>query len=271
MKKINFITVNYNNSNHTINYIKSIFLINKIENYDIVIIDNASDMVDFLALEEYCLYLSSPHLHLIRNQSNSGYFSGLNEGLKFIGNNEDSIAVIGNNDLTFQSDFLEAFERLSYDQQTLVIAPDVVSADGRHQNPHCINHVSRFRVFCYDLYFMNYYFGKFLFWAMQIFKKFLIPPQNEAWKEQRYIHMGIGASYILTEHFFKIYDTLDDRVFLWGEEALLAGQVDRAKGKTLYAPSLVVHHFENASVSKIPSIESYKITKKSYKIYREYL
>lgn len=271
MKKINFITVNYNNSNHTINYIKSILLINKIENYEIIIIDNASELADYQALAGYCQHLSNPYIKLIKNQSNSGYFSGLNVGLKYAAIDKGDIAIVGNNDLTFQSDFLDVFKLLSYDDQTLVIAPDVVSADGRHQNPHCINHVSRFRVFCYDLYFMNYYFGKLMFWAMQVIKKYSNTRQNELWKEKQYIYMGIGASYILTEHFFKFYSLLDERVFLWGEEALLAGQVSRVSGKTLYAPSLVVHHFENASVSKIPSVKSYKIQKKSYEIYRQYL
>ena len=271
MKKICFIAVNYNNSSHTINYIKSILLLEKIDDYEIVIVDNASESSDFLMLEEYCHILSNTHVHLVRNKLNSGYFPGLNVGLKFIENHACNMVVIGNNDLTFQSDFLVALEQLSYDQQTLAIAPNIISADGRHQNPHCINRVSRIRIFCYDLYFMNYYLGKLLFWAMQTFKKYTIFPPKEMWKEQRYIYMGIGACYILTEQFFKAYDALDDRVFLWGEEALFAGQISRTNGKTLYAPSLIVHHFENASVSKIPSIKSYEITRESYKIYREYL
>lgn len=271
MNKICFIAVNYNNSNHTINYIKSILLLEELDHYGIVIVDNASESSDFLMLEEYCRVLSNAHVHLIRNELNSGYFPGLNVGLKFIENRAYKLVVVGNNDLTFQSDFLLALEQLSYDQQTFAIAPNIVSADGRHQNPHCINRVSRFRVFCYDLYFMNYYFGKLLFWTMQIFKKYTLSPPKEIWREQRHIHMGIGACYVLTEEFFKAYNALDDRVFLWGEEALLAGQISRANGKTLYAPSLIVNHFENASVSKIPSIRSYEITRESYKIYREYL
>lgn len=271
MKKINFIAVNYNNSRHTIDYIKSILLLDELENYNVVIVDNASEQSDCAILKEYCSKLNNVNVQLIENKSNDGYFSGLNVGLDAVEKTSDSLSVIGNNDLTFQPDFLVALRGLNYDKQTCVIAPDVVSADGRHQNPHCINHISRFRVFCYDMYFANYYFGKFLFWVMQKLKKYVMPKSNEAWKEQQYIYMGIGACYILTENFFETYNKLDDRVFLWGEEALLAGQVSRANGKTLYVPSLVVHHFENASVSKIPSVKSYEITKKSYKIYRQYL
>ncbi len=271
MKKVKFIAVNYNNSEHTINYIKSILTLDGLNNYEVVIVDNASATLDFQALDDYCSELSNPYVHLIRNLSNNGYFPGLNVGLDFVGAENDSIAVVGNNDLTFKADFLTTVRQLNYDNQTFVIAPNVISADGRHQNPHYIKRVSRFRVFCYDLYFVNYYFGKFLFWTMQALKKYAIPIKNETWKEQQYIYMGIGACYILTEHFFRVYKNLDARVFLWGEEALLAGQISDAGGKTLYVPSLVIHHFENASVSKIPSLISYKITKESYKVYRKYL
>jgi GT2 family glycosyltransferase len=271
MKKIKFIAVNYNNSEHTINYIKSILALDGLTNYEVVIVDNASKSLDFQVLDDFCKELSNPHLHIVRNSSNSGYFPGLNVGLDFIGIDGDSIALVGNNDLTFQSDFLTSLRRLNYDCKTFVIAPNVISADGRHQNPHCIKHVSRFRVFCYDLYFLNYYFGKFLFLTMQVLKRYVVSKKNETWKEQQYIYMGIGACYVLTEHYFKIYKNLDSRVFLWGEEALLAGQVSSVEGKTLYVPSLIVHHFENASVSKIPSVVSYEITKESYKIYRQYL
>jgi GT2 family glycosyltransferase len=271
MKKVKFVTVNYNNSEHTINYIKSILALDDLGNYEVVVVDNASNPLDFRAMEDYCKELSNPHVHLVKNPLNSGYFPGLNVGLDFIGSEDDSIVVVGNNDLTFQSDFSTTLRRLNYDSRTFVIAPNVISADGRHQNPHCINHVSRFRVFCYDLYFANYYFGKLLFWTMQALKKYVISTENETWKTQQYIYMGIGACYVLTENFFKVYKNLDARVFLWGEEALLAGQIANAGGKTLYVPSLIVHHFENASVSKIPSMASYKITKESYKIYRQFL
>ena len=63
---------------------------------------------------------------------------------------------------------------------------------------------------------------------------------------------------------------LDDSVFMWGEEVLLAHQVEVAKGVITYDPSLYVLHMESASVNKISSRKSFKMTKASYKIYRDY-
>jgi GT2 family glycosyltransferase len=271
IRKIYFIAVNYNNASHTIAYIQSLLSLDGFENSEIIIVDNASESYDFDGLEKYCHSLLNANVHLLRSSVNVGYFPGLNIGLKHIDDRAGCLVVIGNNDLTFQSDFLIVLRHLKYDSETYAIAPDVVSLDGRHQNPHCIDRVSRFRVFCYDLYFSNYYFGKLIFWMMQILKKLVLPKSSDAWRSEQYIYMGIGAIYILTQRFLETYNALDDRVFLWGEEALLAGQISKANGKTLYAPSLVVHHYENASVAKIPSLKTYEITKASYKIYRQYL
>ena len=83
--------------------------------------------------------------------------------------------------------------------------------------------------------------------------------------------MGFGACYILTENFFKYFNVLDDRVFLWGEEALLAGQVASVGGKILYDPTIIVQHNESGSVAIIPSKQTYRITRQSYRIYSRYL
>ena len=85
------------------------------------------------------------------------------------------------------------------------------------------------------------------------------------------IKRGIGACYVLTPCFFQHYQRLDDRVFLWGEEALLSHQVESAGGSTLYDPSIRVIHCESASVRFIQKRERYEIVKASYKIYKPYL
>ncbi|MNI89871.1 hypothetical protein D3C73_1473310 [compost metagenome] len=58
---------------------------------------------------------------------------------------------------------------------------------------------------------------------------------------------------------------------MWGEEALLANQIERANGKTLYDNTLLVHHHESATVSKMSSKKKYYLIKESYKIYSKYL
>ena len=94
---------------------------------------------------------------------------------------------------------------------------------------------------------------------------------EELHNKQMIINRGIGACYFLTDSFFEHYEQLDDRVFLWGEEALLSHQVEIVDGKILYAPSLVVEHAESGTVKKMLTRDRYERVKQSYKIYREYL
>jgi GT2 family glycosyltransferase len=85
------------------------------------------------------------------------------------------------------------------------------------------------------------------------------------------IKRGIGACYVLTPRFFDHHKKLDDRVFLWGEEALLSNQVESVGGCTLYDPEIKITHCESASVRFIEKRARYEIVKASYKIYKKFL
>ena len=83
--------------------------------------------------------------------------------------------------------------------------------------------------------------------------------------------MGIGALYILTPNFFKYFKKLTEEVFLYGEEAVFAGQIASVNGEIYYEPVLVCYHNESSTTSNIGSKSKYKIIQNSYKIYRKYL
>lgn len=77
--------------------------------------------------------------------------------------------------------------------------------------------------------------------------------------------------YYFATNFFKYIKKLDGRVFLGGEEALLAGQLEKVGGKIYYDANLIVHHADAQSFSKMPTRWRYEQSKKSFKIYKKYL
>lgn len=269
-KNCYFIAVNYNSSIHTIKYLDSIEILIKHDKskIKIIIVDNASSLEDFKVIENNISMRTN--IELIRNKENIGYFRALNVGLSII-NEKEAFIVIGNNDIEFEKDFLVKLNKIHYEDEVLVIAPNVITKDGYHQNPHCLKRLSVFRKTGYKIYYLNYYLGQMIFWMVQKIKKPKSAQREEDWNRKRVIHMGIGACYILTENFFKYFTMLDNRIFLWGEEALLAGQVLSVHGKILYDPTIIVHHNENGSVAAIPSKQSFIIAKRSHKIYSKYL
>jgi GT2 family glycosyltransferase len=265
------VVVNYNNSDFTKLLLESIFISGQTTQIglSVVVVDNDSPRKDFQALQLIC----SPYSQviLLRSETNLGYFGGLNLGLSTLSLSKDDYVIVGNNDLTFTSDFFSLLSSRKYDDDVLVVAPNVITADGYHQNPHCPARVSAFRKFLYDIYFSNFWCSRLLTLVSKNLKLVKGGRSNEFSGVSQLIHMGIGACYILTPAFFRFFSRLDDSVFLYGEEALLSGQVMSVSGKTFYDNELVVHHAESATLSKYPSRTTYGFMKKSYPIYRKYL
>lgn len=265
-----FICVNFNGSDVTGKFLSSVQLLDEEGlRAGSLVIDNASGASDFAALREFAKIYDTAQV--IRSDVNLGYFGGLNLGISNLDCASLDYIIIGNNDLTFAPDFLRELSTRSYNSDTLVIAPNVVTLDGYHQNPHCPTRVSSFRKFLYDIYFSNFWCGRFLTFVSKKLKKIKGGRSNPLSGASQFIHMGIGACYILTPAFFKHFLRLDDSVFLYGEEALLAGQVMSVQGKTFYDADLIVHHAESASLSKFPSRKIYEFMKKSYPIYKKHL
>ena len=157
----------------------------------------------------------------------------------------------------------------------MVIAPNIITKDGRMQNPHVLlnEKYTFFNKIKGEIYNYNFYLTQILRYGNKLRKKIFLVKEKE--KTNNYgeiaIKRGIGACYILTSNFFEKYDKLDDRVFMWGEEALLSNQVEKVNGIILYTPNLKIIHHESASVKIIQSKKKFYMVKDSYKVYKKYL
>jgi GT2 family glycosyltransferase len=278
MKRYNFICVNYNGSNFTKSLLESLEVMEiPIEcAIRLIVVDNKSHPDDKLTLEK--ISSSIVDLVVIENKENIGYFPALNVGITFAKSDESEKIIIGNNDLTYSKDFLTVLEVRNFSEEVLVISPDVLTLDGYHQNPLSNKRLTRLEIFVERLYYSNYYISRFMILTKRLMKKILTfalfsqdYAENVFVENEMPILRGIGACYVLTDHFFKKFTLLDDRVFLWGEEALLSNQVRTVNGVILYVPSLLVHHCESGSVKKLLTRERYEIVRKSFKVYKEYL
>jgi GT2 family glycosyltransferase len=261
INSIYFVAVNFNNADYTIEYVNSILALDNFQlPIQIIIVDNGSEIKDQDKLKSQLNGVSQ--VKLIFANENLGYFKGLNVGLAQIVNRKDSLVLIGNNDLTFSKDFITRLLEVKVNKNVMVLAPDVVTINGFHQNPLCMNRMSKLRKYGLRFYYTNYYYGRAMYHAIQFLKRNVNP--NKKLEVEQYIYMGIGACYILTPNFFSKFDKLKEDVFLWSEEALLAGQIAEAGGKMLYCPNLIVHHAENTSVKKIPSRKTYEMARESF-------
>lgn len=272
--KFDLVTVNYNNSVFTLEMLES--LLSSVDQLGIlVVVDNFSDEEDLLSLKEVILDLSSKGLNveLIESEVNVGYFPGLNLGierLREINGKQERPVVVCNNDLHFPKDFFKPLMKDRFFESVIhVICPSVKTIDGVYQNPSMAKPPSLFRKVFYSIYYANYPVGRALL-RLWRFLGFGSNARRVKDNEERDIFIGIGAIFILMPGFFNNSFFLEAPTFLYGEEAFLSRQVKRFGGKQLYVPALEVLHYESVATKKLPSKDKYTLTKKAYRLYRDY-
>jgi GT2 family glycosyltransferase len=259
-----FLTVNYKQESYLSSWTKSIRHLQAWPNLPILVCDNSNSIPKI----DNPFHISDTHV--FHPNTNLGYFGGFNFLLKTLPLSEFDFLILCNPDLTFNNDFfvqLNAYHSLP--QDLCVIAPGIVTNNGIQQNPNVEHPISFFRKRYYDFCFLNYqtYLLSYLF--AKIFKTNKATNKNIGLP--RKIYMAHGSCFILTRHFLKRFSQLDDRVFLWGEEALLRKQVELIRGYTWFDPKLKVFHNEHSMSGFFTTKEKFAIWKKSYSIYRSAL
>jgi GT2 family glycosyltransferase len=271
MTRVGFVMTNYNNASYTRGAVESLAKSPDWAECDVAIVDNNSTPEDVDALRR--LQQEHPRVHLVLNESNLGYFRGLNVGLRYLREREPALnlIVVGNNDLVFPPDFVSAlWANAALLERHWVIAPDLITLDGVHQNPHVLNAISKPRQAVYDLYFASYPLALSIRWIARITRRFTSRTDTGAHRIAGPIYMGYGACYILGPQFFRNFSELWAPVFLMGEEYFLSKQLGDRGQQVYYEPSIRVQHYDHASIDKLPSRQMWLVARESHRVYRRY-
>ena len=272
MKKLNFVITNYNNSKFTEDAIKST------KDFDnglvkIVVVDNDSDKEDVEALIK--IEQNYKNVKVIYSKENVGYFRGLNIGINYLRDqypNEEAYWVIGNNDVIFPKDFYDSIlKKEELFEKYPVVSPNIVTADGFHQNPHVINEISKVREFIYDIYHTNYIFAKAIIKLAKWTSSFTDRKDEEQHEIAQEIYQGYGAIYILSPLFFELFKELWSPTFLMYEEYFLSKQLSDKGYKVYYEPSIKLTHLMHATTDKLPGKVKWEFSKRAHREYRKYV
>lgn len=268
--KLAFIHVNYNNSLLTISCVHSILM--NCNEAEIVIVDNDSSQEEKNLLINYVDNLKKNKIKCVFENSNLGYFGALNVGIGQITEdiNKYDFVIIGNNDLEFQADFFDKLSNIKVQDDVFVIAPNIIKPNGIHQNPYCIDRVSKIRKFLYRIIYSSYIVAQPVFWLTNQLKVAKSEMNKTSHEVSQYIYAGHGSCYILTPNFFKHNKLLVNLTFLMGEEFILANQVISTQGKIYYDAGLKVLHNEHSTMAKIPSKKVYEFNRNAYRIVKKY-
>ncbi|HTK55243.1 MAG TPA: glycosyltransferase [Gemmatimonadales bacterium] len=274
--RVGFVFTNYNNSSFTREAIASLRAGTRWPETEVVIVDNRSNETDVAALREMTAGVGN--VTLLLNPENVGYFPGLNIGLRHLRQAHPDLAhvVVGNNDLVFPPDFVETVQR-SQDlfEKWAVIAPDLVTLDGVHQNPHVLYPFGRLRWLLWELYYLSYPGAMLMVKAARALGGKAMraerAPDSELFKTPRPILMGIGACYLLGPLFFQHFAGLCAPTFLMAEEAFLAEQLKTIGQQPYYDPRFRISHHDHGTMDTLPGRWVWNVSRDGYRMYRRYL
>jgi GT2 family glycosyltransferase len=270
--KLGFVFTNFNNYRFTAEAVRSIAASSAWGSSRVVIVDNNSEGSDVAQLQR--MKIEYPGVHVILNTENIGYFRGLNVGLRHLREAYPDVdhVVVGNNDLFFPPSFASdvARKRDLFDHYP-VIAPDLVTLDGVHQNPHVISRISKIREAVWDVYYSNYVLALLLRQVARLSRRLTERRDYEEYTVARTIHQGYGACYILGPIFFRDFGELWAPTFLMGEEYFLSMQLERKGYAVYYEPSILVQHHDHATLDKVPSKRLWEIARDAHRVYRKYV
>lgn len=267
--KFTFVAVVYNNYDDTYDFCRSLKdLVSDGARLVCILVDNSDNadikrQIDSLAAE-------FSFVSTLKPDRNLGYFGAFNHFFASEFFDRETTVVLCNNDLMFQGDFCRQFVSSKYSAETFVVCPDVITVDGEHQNPHVLKPLGRLSRLKLDLYFSHYYVACALRFIQRRVLSLLGFRKRNVPASPGYVHMGIGACYVLLPSFFEQFCRLEFPHFLYGEEAYLSRQVHSGGGKLYYDPALKVAHKESATLSKLPSRTTYEFGREGYREYRKF-
>lgn len=269
--KLGFVCTNYNNSAYTQEAVSSLSE-NIGHEIQMVVVDNNSTSEHVEQLKR--LASEVPCVELMLNRENVGYFTGLNLGIRHVRSQRPDIdlVVVGNNDLVFPSDFVDALQKnLSLFEKYAVISPDIVTLNGIHQNPHVVRRISKVREFLYDLYNANYYVAIAIRGLSRLTRRFTDRRDETLHDVAQVIYQGYGACYVLGPLFFHHFEELWAPTFMLHEEYFLSKQLSEKGLHLFYEPSIRVKHSCHGAMAKVPDRKAWELGRNAHRVYRQHV
>lgn len=269
-----FIMTNYNNSDYSINYYKSL-LTSDVKEFRFIVVDNDSTEEEQNKLRDF--FSDEVYAHIIYKDQNLGYFPGLNVGLEYFGDDvksklNDYLLIVGNNDLLIPSDFFSKIQsKIEIFSKYPVVSPSIITLDGEYQNPHVISSISSLRAFVYDVYHSNYIIAKLITQLAHFTKKWTRRGDELEHETSQEIYQGYGAVYIFSDLYLENFTALPETSFLMYEEYFLAHQLNSKGYKVFYESSVEVTHCCKGATGLIPGKLKWHYSKLAHLKYKKLL
>lgn len=246
--KTALIIVHYNDYSSTSCILKNVKDYSSIDH--ILVVDNNSSDNSYQKL----LMFNNKKIEIVKTEANRGYSSAINFGCKYLIKKYKKLnLIISNSDILINkdSDILELCELLNSDKSFGVIAPVVL--EGK-----TLNRGWRIPSPVLEASLNIPYFHRFI-------RKHFVHYKEEHYNG-RYSEVEAlsGCFFIIKSDTLEKINYLDENVFLYYEENILAKRLKKIKKKLIIDNEILVVHNHSVSIDKnLKKIKKYRILKKS--------
>lgn len=263
MLKVLFVCINYNNEKEVKEFLENISLIDKNDEFKVLIVNNSETIKGKLKEELQNITLN---YEIIIPNKNLGYLNGMFLGVKeYIKKyNLPEWIVFSNTDIEIKK---FDFYNKDYQEDIWCIAPSIYSTQtNTYQNPHykkrlTINKIRRI-ILINSIPYLEYFYSKLAILKSKYKKK-----KEEDSQE---VYAAHGAFFILRKPFFEKID-LNYGAFLYSEEAFIAENIRLLNKKNFFDKEIKVIHKEHSTTSLIGTKKRGKYIKESLKyVLREF-
>ena len=197
-------------------------------------------------------------------ENNLGYLHGCLYALERCKFDNYKWVVISNTDIEIDNiDFFKSIIETPYDRDIWCLGPDIFCpTKNSHQNPFRIDRASKDR-----MAFLNFVYKsrlRFETYTLLSQIKSNVKKRTSRLLESQRVYSVHGSFFLLSKDGVKCLVDNDDPIFMYGEEALVAGLVYENKKITYYDNSLKVTHNENQVTGKIGNKKKWLWFKESF-------
>lgn len=220
----------------------------------IVVVDNGSN--DGSGEELRRRFADYKNVVIIINDQNLGFAKGNNVGYKYVKDNfdVDCVVVMNNDVIITQPNFAEILATYMYDNSLDVCGPDIITPEGRHQNPLQREPFSTFRIIKWML--MDCI--RLIMLKLHLFEKKILATYtsvSNSYQRQDIDLNGItdcvlhgscvaySSDYLSKEDFAFVPVT-----FLYAEEMILADYCKRKNYRTGVCPTATITHLGGKTI-----------------------
>jgi len=238
---VGIVLLNYNTPEDVATCVDSIREKTEIE-YKIYIVDNASKDSSYEIFTEK--YANDDDIILMRSDVNGGFSAGNNIGIKRAIEDKCKYICLINADILLINDAIKVLcEKMDADETIGVSAPliEVPNQDVEAQ-------FARNKLTVGNYMAEKTFFGRFKRFARK-HPRYQVE-NSDFTEDYKFFGMTYGCMYIARADFFEKTGMLDDSVFLFNEEDIVAYKLESENLYTLITPDAKVFHNHHSSISK---------------------